>query len=98
MENNSFEKEVKNLLIYKKAIYNSNFTSEAELLENIKPLLNSDTLWKPHALILAGDFFVSKKEFLKAKDFYTQFLSIKNLEKDLYDHTFYQLSLIANGL
>jgi len=96
LENNNFDNEVKNLLIYKKAIYNSNFTNEAELLKNIKPLLNNDSLWRPHALLLAGDFFVSKKEYLKAKDFYTQILSIKNLEKNFYDQAFYQLSLIAN--
>jgi len=96
LENNNFDKELKNLLIYKKALFNSNFTNEFELLENIKPLLNDDTLWKPHALLLAGDYFASKNENVKAKDFYIQILSIKNLEKYLYDQAIYQLSLITN--
>ena len=96
LSNNTFDKETKNLLIYKKAILNSNFTDESRLLEEIKPLLNADTLWKPHALLLLGDYFVSKKEYLKAKQFYAQILSINNLQKDLYDHAKFQLSSIAN--
>ena len=96
LNNNKFEKEVKNLLIYKKALFNSNFVIESELLETIKPLLNTDTLWKPHALLLLGDYFVSKKEYLKAKEFYTQILFIKNLQKNLYDKARFQLSFIVN--
>ena len=61
LANNKFEKEIENLLIYKKALLNSNFATESELLEGIKPLLNTETLWRPHALLLLGDYFVSKK-------------------------------------
>ena len=96
LENNKFENEVRNLLIYKKALFNSNFVNEAELLEGIKPLLNKETLWKPHALLLLGNYFVSKKEYLKAKEFYTQILSTNNLQKDLYDQAVSQLTLITN--
>ena len=96
LENNKFENEVRNLLIYKKALFNSNLTNEAELLEEVKPLLNSETLWRPHALLLLGDYFVSKGEYLKAKEFYTQILSINNLQKDLYDQAISQLTLITN--
>ena len=39
LENNNFEKETRNLLIYKKALFNSNFITESELLEDIKPLV-----------------------------------------------------------
>ena len=63
---------VRNLLIYKKLLFNSNLANESELLEEVKPLLNSETLWKPHALLLLGDYFASKGEYLKAKEFYTQ--------------------------
>ena len=96
LENNKFENEVRNLLIYKKSLFNSNLTNESELLEEVKPLLNSETLWRPHALLLLGDYFVSKKEYLKAKEFYTQILSINNLQKDLYDQAISQLTLITN--
>ena len=96
LENNNFEKEVRNLLIYKKALFNSNFITESELLEDIKPLLNNDTLWKPHALLLLGDYFVYKNENLKAKEFYKQILSMNNLQRNLYDQAMHQLSLISN--
>ena len=63
----------------------------------MKPLLKDETLWKPHALLLLGDYFVYKNEYFKAREFYEQILSIKNLQKDLYDQAIFQLSQIANN-
>jgi len=96
LDNNKFEKEIKNLLIYKKALFSSDFISESELLEDIKPLLNTETMWKPHALLLVGDYFLSKKEYLKAKEFYTQVFLINNLQKDFYDQARSKLVFITN--
>ena len=96
LENNKFEKEIKNLIIFKKALFQSNFISESELLETVKPLINTETVWKPHALLLLGDYFASKKEYLKAKEFYIQILSLKNLHKELYDQAKSQLIFITN--
>ena len=96
LENNKFEKEIKNLIIFKKALFQSNFVSELELLEAVKPLINTETIWKAHALLLLGDFFVSKKEYLKAKEFYMQILTLKNLHKELYNHATSQLIFITN--
>ena len=96
LENNKFEKEVKNLIIFKKALFQSNFVSELELLDAVKPLINTETVWKPHALLLLGDYFASKKEYLKAKEFYVQILSLKNLHKELYYQARSQLIFIAN--
>ena len=94
LENNNFEKELRNLLIYKKSLFSSNSVSETELLETIKPLLNTDTLWKPHALLLLGDYFMSKGENIKSREFYQQILSMNNLHKDLYDQAKSQLAII----
>ena len=96
LENNKFEKELRNLLIYKKALFNSNFAGETKLLEMIKPLINTDTLWKPHALLLLGDYFMSKGENIKATEFYQKIFSINNLHKDLYDQAKSQLAIINN--
>ena len=96
LENNKFEKEVKNLIIFKKALFQSNFVSELELIDVVKPLINTETVWKPHALLLLGDYFASKKEYLKAKEFYVQILSLKNLHKELYNQARSQLIFIAN--
>ena len=96
LNNNKFEKEVINLLIYKKALFNSNFISESKLLNDIQPLLNTETLWKPHALLLMGDYFVAKKEYIKAKEFYTQILLINNLQKYFYNQARSKLAFITN--
>ena len=96
LKNNKFEDEIKNLIIFKKAIFQSNSANELELIETAKPLLNAETLWKPHILLLLGDFFVSKNQNLKAKEFYTQVLSLKSLNKELYDHARSQLILTTN--
>ena len=97
LSNNKYEKEIRNLLIYKKALYNSNYMNESELLEETKSLVNKDSIWKPYALLLLGDYFISKKEYRKAKDFYTQILSINNLQREIYDQAKYQLKHIANA-
>ena len=96
LENNKFEKEVKNLIIFKKALFQSNFVSELELLDTVKPLISTETVWKSHALLLLGDYFASKKEYLKAKEFYVQILSLKNLHKELYYQARSQLIFITN--
>ncbi len=96
LENNNFEEELRNLLIYKKALFNSDFVNESELLETIKPLLKKDSLWKPHGLLLLGDYFMSKGENIKAIEFYQEILSIKNLHKNLYDQAKSQLVIIAH--
>ena len=94
LENNNFEKELRNLLIYKKSLFSLNSISETELLKTTKPLLNTDTLWKPHALLLLGDYFMSKGENIKAGEFYKQILSMNNLHKDLYEQAKSQLAII----
>ena len=96
LTNNKFSKEVRNLLIYKKVLFNSDFFNESELLESVKPLLNTESLWKPHALLLLGDYFVSKGEYIKAIEFYQEIFTINNLHQDLYNHARSQLEIISN--
>ena len=60
IKNASLDKEMKNLLIYKKALFNSEFKLENELIEILKPIINSDSIWKSHSLLLLGDYFLSK--------------------------------------
>ena len=96
LKNNKFPKEVRNLLIYKKALLSSSFVNEAEFLESTRLLINTETIWKPHALILLGDYFFSKGEKIKAIEFYQEIFSIKNLDKNVYDHAKFQLEIISN--
>ena len=96
LANDELDKELKDLLTYKKSLFNSAFVQESILLEEVKPLLNGENLWKPHALLLLGDYFASKNEFKKAQEFYIQIFSLKNINKDLYDETRSRLALIKN--
>jgi len=72
------EKEIINLIIYKKAIYNSDFESENNLLKILNPLINSDSIWKSHALYLLGEYFLFKNEREKAKEFFEQIIVTEN--------------------
>ena len=97
LENNKFDKEIRNLLLYKKALYKSDYLEESKLLEETKTLLNDgESIWKANALLLMGDFYFAKKEYIKAKDFYVQILIMKNLHQDLYEQAKSKLLLIAN--
>jgi len=95
-ENSSFKKETRDLLIYKKTLLDLNHLNESEILEQIKPLLNKNSIWKPQVLLLMGDYYVSNKEYLKAKEFYIKIFSIKNLQKEIYDRAKFQLTSINN--
>ena len=95
LENNKLKKEIKNLIIFKKALFMSDFTNENELLTSINPLIKGKSIWKPHAIILLGDFYVNKKEYIKARDFYTEILNMKNLRKETYEHAKSQLLFIS---
>ena len=96
LENNKFTKDLKNLLIFKKMLLNSNFIDEDKLIKSAKPLLNSNTIWKPHALLLIGDYFSSKNENIKAKEFYNKIFTIKNVSNDIFNHAKLQIALISN--
>ena len=63
----SLEKEIKNLNIYKKAIYNSDFVDETELVEILRPVTNSDSIWKSHSLFLLAEFFYFKNNKEESK-------------------------------
>jgi len=97
LQNNKFDKEIENLLHYKKALFKSSYVNEEKFLDEVRPLLNSkETLWKGHGLMLIGDFYFSRKEYIKAKDFYTKILTIKNLQPELYEQAKVKLINIAN--
>ena len=77
------ENEIKNLIIYKKALYNADTSSENELLDILKPLLNSESVWKSHGLYLAAEFFYSKKQKQKSKEFFNEIINTKNANQDI---------------
>ena len=83
IEKTSLETEIKNLIIYKKALYNADLSSENDLLEILNPIINSKSLWKSHALYLVAEYFYSKNEKQKSKEFFNQILNLNNANQEI---------------
>ena len=83
LNNANLEKEIRNLLIYKKALFNAEFNSENEMMKILNPIMNSESFWKPHALLLLGDYFLFKGEKQKAKVFYYRILTSQKNNKNI---------------
>ena len=81
------EKEIKNLIIYKKGLYNADKIQENELLEILRPLINTKSVWSSHALYLIAEFFYSKNEKQKAKDFFNKILETDKPNQDIVNET-----------
>ena len=79
----SLEEEIKNLIIYKKALFNADFIEENLLLEILNPLINSQSVWKSHALYLVAEYFYSKNEKKKSKEFFSLILNLDNSNQDI---------------
>ena len=83
----SLENEIKNLIIYKKALFNVDQADEIQLLEILKPILNSESVWKSHSLYLIAEFFFSKNQKVKSKEFFEQIVSLQNPNSDILNQT-----------
>ena len=79
----ALEFEIKNLIIYKKALFNADVVNENELLDILDPLFKSESVWRSHALYLVGEYFYSKNDKLKSKEFFNEILIIKNANQDI---------------
>lgn len=75
--------EIKNLIIYKKALYNADTADEIKLLNILDPILKSESVWKSHSLYLIAEYFFEKKEFQKSKEFFNQIINLKNANPDI---------------
>ena len=78
IKDTKLEKEIINLLIFKKGLYNSETATEDELLKIFYPLINSDNLWKSHALYIIAEYFFSKNEKQKSKEFFEKIIELEN--------------------
>ena len=87
IEKTSLEKEIKNLIIYKKGLYNADNSNESQLLEILNPLINSKSVWKSHALYLLAEYFYFKDEKQKSKEFFNQILNTENANLDIVKET-----------
>ena len=79
----SLDEEIRNLIIYKKALFNSEFSSENVLFQILNPIINSESIWKSHSLYLIAEYFYSKNQKQKAKEFFNQILLLANANNEI---------------
>ena len=79
INNIPLEKEIKNLTIYKKGLFNSDYVQENELLNILNPIIKSESMWKPQALYLMAEFYLSKNQKQKSKEFFNQIVVMENI-------------------
>ena len=92
----SLEKEDRNLLKLKKAIYISEDAKENDLLNLLNPILNSNSVWKYQSLKFIGDYYFDKKDYNKAKQYYSDILMLDNTNNDIKDIN-RKIKIINNG-
>jgi len=83
IEKTSLDKEIKNLVIYKKALFNADQAQESDLLNILNPLINSKSVWKSHALYLMAEYFYSKDQKQKSKEFFNQIVILEDANPDI---------------
>ena len=83
IDETSLDKEIKNLVIYKKALFNADQANEADLLNMLNPLINSESVWKSHALYLMAEYFYAQDQKQKAKEFFEQITTLENPNPDI---------------
>ena len=83
IEKTSLDKEIKNLVIYKKALFNSDQAQESDLLNILNPLINSESVWRSHALYLMAEYFYSKDQKQKSKEFFNQIANLEDANPDI---------------
>ena len=88
----NLNKEIKNLIIYKKGLFNASFETENNLIKILNPIINSDSVWKSHALYLMAEYFFDKNQKQKAKEFYSQILDYKKSNENILTETRKRLS------
>jgi len=77
------DEEIKNLIIFKKGLFNSDFETENNLISILSPLINSKSAWKSHALYLIAEYFYSKNQKQKAREFYNKIISLENSNENI---------------
>jgi len=77
------EREIKNLVIYKKGLFNSDFASENNLIKILNPIISSDSVWKSHALYLMAEYFYYKNHMQKSKEFFNKILTLENSNSNI---------------
>ena len=77
------DNENKNLITFKKGLFNAEFANENELLSILNPVIKSESIWKPHALYLMAEYYFAKNEKQKSKEFLEQLVGLENISENI---------------
>ena len=83
IKDTSLDSEIKNLIIYKKALFNADNAQESDLLNMLNPLINSKSVWKSHSLYFMAEYFYANNQKQKAKEFFNQIIALENSNPDI---------------
>ena len=87
IEKTSLDKEIQNLIVYKKALFNADLAEESDLLNILNPLINSESVWRSHALYLMAEYFYSKDQKQKSKEFFEQIITLEDGNQEIRQQT-----------
>ena len=83
----NLDKEIKNLIIYKKGLFNADFATENNLIKILNPVINSESVWKSHALYLLAEYFFDKNQKQKSLEFFNKILNYKKSNENIIKET-----------
>tara|TARA_B100000902_G_scaffold291073_1_gene277388 strand:+ start:852 stop:1496 length:645 start_codon:yes stop_codon:yes gene_type:complete len=83
IDETALDKEIKNLVIFKKALFNADYYDEGKMLKILNPIFNSDSIWKSHALHLMAEYFYFRGENQKAKEFFNKVVNLEDVNPDI---------------
>ncbi len=70
--------EIKELNIFKKALFNSDFVDENELLKILDPLIKSKSVWKSHGMYLMAEFYLFNNQKKKSEEFFKKIVDLED--------------------
>ena len=64
------EKDNKNLISYKKALFIIDKADEQEILSVLNPIINSDSIWRNNSINLIAEYFLFKNQKSKSEEYF----------------------------
>ncbi len=77
------DEETRNLNLFKKGLFNSDFANENELLDILNPLIKSESIWKPHALYLMAEYYLANNQKQKSKEFFELLVNLESASQKI---------------
>ena len=77
------DEETRNLNLFKKGLFNSDFANENQLLDILNPLIKSESIWKPHALYLMAEYYLANNQKQKSKEFFELLANLESASQKI---------------